>query len=233
MIKNKNIIITGISNGLGKELCSILSENNKIYGLSRNNHKTNNANVFHFKCDLSDENQIKVAVNDIFKKCGSVDLLINNAAVLKTLPLSLMSDKDIKDMVNINLLGSIFITKYVFRKMTKNKYGRIINISSMSPKISAIGDSIYAATKAGLESFAKVINKEGHGTNITVNNIGITALDTGMLKQIVGDNPDIILDIIPHNNLASIDSIIKIIEFFCGENSSDIGAQTVYLGGIS
>ena len=75
--------------------------------------------------------------------------------------------------------------------------------------------------------------KEGHGINITVNNIGISGLDTGMLKQIVGDNPDIILDIIPHKNLASIDSIIEIIEFFCSENSSDIGSQTVYLGGIS
>ena len=125
------------------------------------------------------------------------------------------------------------MTKYVFRYMAQKKYGRIINISSMAPKISAVGDSIYAATKAGLESFAKVINKEGHGTNITVNNIGITALDTGMLKQIVGDNLDIILDNIPHKKLASIDSIIKIIEFFCSENSSDIGSQTVYLGGIS
>ena len=125
------------------------------------------------------------------------------------------------------------MTKYVFRYMAQKKYGRIINISSMAPKISAVGDSIYAATKAGLESFSKVINKEGHGINITVNNIGITALDTGMLKQIVGENPDLVLNLIPHNNLASIDSIIKIIELFCGENSSDIGAQTVYLGGIS
>jgi NAD(P)-dependent dehydrogenase (short-subunit alcohol dehydrogenase family) len=96
-----------------------------------------------------------------------------------------------------------------------------------------VGDSIYSATKAGLESFSKVINKEGHAINITVNNIGISGLDTGMLKQIVGDNPDVILDIIPHKNLASIDSIIKIIEFFCSEHSSDIGSQTVYLGGIS
>ena len=125
------------------------------------------------------------------------------------------------------------MTKFVFRYMAQKKYGRIINISSMAPKISAVGDSIYAATKAGLESFSRVINKEGHGINITVNNIGITGLDTGMLEKIVGDNPDIILDIIPHKSLASIDTIIEIIEFFCGENSSDIGSQTVYLGGIS
>ena len=158
MIKNKNIIITGISRGLGKELSNKLSKNNKIYGISRSDYKTNNVNINHFKCDLSDENQIKVVISDIFKQCGSIDLLINNAAVLKTLPISLMSDKDIKDMVSINLLGSIFMTKYVFRHMAQKKYGRIINISSMAPKISAVGDSIYAATKAGLESFSKVIN---------------------------------------------------------------------------
>jgi len=233
MIKNKNIIITGISRGLGKELCYKLSKNNKIYGISRSNYKTKNKNIIHYKCDLSDENQIKVAVSDIFKQCGSIHILINNAAVLKTMPISLMNDKDIKDMVTINLLGSILMTKYVFRYMAQKKYGRIINISSMAPKISAVGDSVYAATKAGLESFSRVINKEGHGINITVNNIGITGLYTGMLKQIVGDNPDIILDIIPHKNLASIDSIIKIIEFICGENSEDIGSQTIYLGGIS
>jgi len=233
MIKNKNIIITGISRGLGKKLSDKLSKDNKIYGISRTHFNTNKINIIDFKCDLSDENQIRVAVSNIFKQCGSIDILINNAAVLKTMPLSLMNDKDIKDMVNINLLGSILMTKYVFRYMAQKKYGRIINISSMAPKISAVGDSIYAATKAGLESFSRVINKEGHGINITVNNIGITGLDTGMLKQIVGDNPDIILDIIPHKNLASIDSIIKIIDFFCGENSADIGSQTVYLGGIS
>lgn len=233
MMKNKNILITGISDGLGKELSEVLSKDNKIYGISRNKYESNNINIIHFQCDLADINQIKNIVKEIFKQCGSIDVLINNAAVLKTIPLSLMSDKDILDMISINLLGSIFITKYVFRYMVRKKSGKIINIISIAPKISAPGDSVYVATKAGLESFSKIINKEGHDFNITVNNIGITAMNTGMLKQIVDDTPNIILKLIPHKELASIASIINIIEFFCGENSSDIGGQTVYLGGIS
>ena len=87
--------------------------------------------------------------------------------------LAWLVDKDIKDIVSVNLLGVIFMTKYAIRHMTRAKAGRIINISSMAPKLSVVGDSVYAATKAGLESFSKVINKESHGANITVNNISL------------------------------------------------------------
>ena len=233
MIKNKNIIITGISKGIGEKLAKNFADENKIYGISRSEYKSPHSNIVHFKCDLGDEKQINQTVRNIFKDCKSIDILVNNAAVLRTLPISIMSDKDIKDMVSVNLLGLIFMTKYVLRYMVRKKYGRIINISSMAPKISAVGDSVYAATKAGLESFSKIINKEGHNSNVTVNNIGLSALHTGMLNQIVNDNPDVILDLIPHGELATIETIANLIEYFCNDNSSDIGGQTVYLGGIS
>jgi len=233
MIKDKNIIITGISKGIGEKLARSFSKKNKIYGISRSEYEPSNSNIIHFQCDLSDERQINKTVRNIFKDCKSIDILINNAAVLRTLPISIMSDKDIKDMVSINLLGLIFMTKYVLRYMVRKKYGRIINISSMAPKISAVGDSVYAATKAGLVSFSKIINKEGHNSNVTVNNIGLSALHTGMLDQIVNDNPEVILDLIPHGELATIETITDLIEYFCGNNSLDIGGQTIYLGGIS
>jgi len=233
MIKNKNIIITGISKGIGEKLAKNFADKNKIYGISRSEYKTTHPNIVHFQCDLGDESQINKTVRNIVKECKSIDILINNAAVLRTLPISIMSDKDIRDMVSVNLLGLIFMTKYVLRYMVRKKYGRIINISSMAPKISAVGDSVYAATKAGLESFSKIINKEGHNSNVTVNNIGLSALHTGMLNQIVNDNPDVILDLIPHGELATIETIAGLIEYFCNDNSSDIGGQTVYLGGIS
>ena len=232
-MKNKNIITTGISKGIGESLCKYYSNDNKVYGISRNKYEANNVNIMHFQCDLVDENQIRKTVKDIVKECGLIDVLINNAALLKTLPISLMSDKDIKDIVSVNLLGVIFMTKYVIRHMTRAKAGRIINISSMAPKLSVVGDSVYAATKAGLESFSKVINKESHGANITVNNIGVSAVHTGMLNQIVNDNPDVILKLIPHGKLATVETIVKLIEYFCDDDCLDIGGQTVYLGGIS
>jgi len=232
-MKNKTILISGISKGVGKELSIILSKDNKIIGLSRSNYIPQKSNISHFQCDLTQPKEIKHVLHEIISSCGTIDILINNASFLSTHPLLLISDDDIKNMVLTNLLGTIILTKYVFRNMIKNNYGRIINITSIAPKISEVGDSVYAATKAGVESFSKIINKEGINFNVLVNNLGISAIKTGMLEQIVKNNPESILKIIPHKKFATIESIIHIIEFLCAENNKDIGGQTIYLGGIS
>ena len=120
----------------------------------------------------------------IFKRHPSIDVLINNAAVLKSTPLLLMKEDDILSMINTNLIGPILLTKKALRLMVRKRKGHVVNIISMSHRLCKPGDSVYASTKAALEIFGKIVNVEVHSTGINVNNLAISASPTGMLKQI-------------------------------------------------
>ena len=148
----------------------------------------------------------------------------------------IMPVKNAIDMVNINLLGTFFVSREASKFMRNKNFSRIINISSMATSLEPAGDSIYAATKTAIATLANVMAKELSSLNITCNTIAITAIETDMLlshsasaqikiKQIINNLP------IPRS--AKIDDITNVIDFFASERSSYITAQTIYLGGIN
>jgi NAD(P)-dependent dehydrogenase (short-subunit alcohol dehydrogenase family) len=140
--------------------------------------------------------------------------------------------QDISRMVDVNLKAPMLVSKAVFRKMAGARSGQIINILSMAPRLCVVGDSVYAATKAGLEAFSRVLNREGHPFGVHVNNIGLSAFPSGMLDQIIGQHPEKVLKLMPHGQYAPLHEVIAAIEFFT-HNSADIGGQTLYFGGVS
>jgi NAD(P)-dependent dehydrogenase (short-subunit alcohol dehydrogenase family) len=152
--------------------------------------------------------------------------------VLTTLPLGVMAAADIARMIDINLKAPILVSKAVFRKMAGRRRGQIVNILSMAPRLCVVGDSVYAATKAGLESFSRVLNREGHPFGVHVNNIGLSAYPSGMLDKVIGTKADKVLDLIPHRAFAPLDEVIAAIEFF-EAHGQDIGGQTLYFGGVA
>lgn len=206
-------------------------ENNTVIGIARTNSAELNPNVKVYNCDLANEVQTLHTIQQIVKAYSKIDVLINNAAVLTSLPLGIMKNEDITRMIDVNLKAPILISKAVFRKMITMRSGNIINILSMAPKLSVVGDSVYAATKSGLESFSKVLNKEGHPFGVHVNNIGISAYPSGMLGQIMSNQSDKILNLIPHKQFTELEDIISSIEFL-SSGSKDLGGQTIYFGGI-
>jgi 3-oxoacyl-[acyl-carrier protein] reductase len=190
------------------------------------------ARVLHYACDLADAQQTSAVMQRLLSDHPRIDLLVNNAAVLTTLPLAVMSTADIVRMIDVNLKAPILVSKAVFRKMVGARSGQIVNILSMAPRLCVVGDSVYSATKAGLESFSQVLNKEGHGFGVHVNNIGLSAFPSGMLDKVIGANPDKLLQLIPHRGFAPLAEVIAAIEFFQA-NHLDIGGQTLYFGGVS
>jgi 3-oxoacyl-[acyl-carrier protein] reductase len=228
-----NILITGTTRGLGFLLAQHYSKNNLVFGLSRSGDGRFENNILNIKCDISNPDQIKNSVIKIIKKYKRIDVLINNSAVIYVSPIILTSNQAIKSMVSTNLEGLIYISKEVFSHMVKQKYGRIINVTSMASDLLLKGDSVYAATKAGAEAFGKVLNREGHKFGITVNNIGLTAIkETGMLDQILKKNSKGITNLIPHGNYAELSTITSTVDYLLKKESSDIGGQTIFLGGI-
>ena len=230
-MKHKTILITGASRGLGLALADHWSPNNSVISISRNPGVKLNANVYFYSCDLAEEPQVMATLKKINKDFPCIDILINNAAILMSVPLGIMKSRDISRMVDVNLKAPMLISKSVFRKMILARSGQIINILSMAPKLAALGDSVYAGTKGGLEAFSRVLNKEGHPYGVHVNNIGLSAYPSRMLEQIVGGNPEKVLSLIPHKQYAPLKEIIAAIEYFI-VNNSDIGGQTIYFGGI-
>jgi len=231
-MQDKTILVTGASRGIGRQLVESYATDNDVIGISRSGEGVENDRVTNIACDLADLENLGTNIDGIFKKWPSIDVLINNAAVLKSTPLALMKDSDILAMVNTNLIGPMFFTKRALRAMMRKRQGRIVNIISMSHKLCRPGDSVYASTKAALEIFGKIVNVEAHSAGITVNNLAISASPTGMLEQITNDNPDKIKTLIPHNQFADINTIVATIDYFCSPESGDIGGQTVFLGGI-
>lgn len=231
-MQGKTILITGASRGLGLALARHWAADNTVINLSRTPAADGGPAVAHEPCDLADMAQTGEVMKRLLRRLGRIDLLVNNAAVLSTVPLGVMAASDIDRMLAINLRAPILVSKAVFRKMAGQRSGQIINILSMAPRLSVVGDSVYAATKAGLEAFSRVLNKEGHPFGVHVNNIGLSAFPSGMLDKVIGDQPGKVLDLIPHHAFAPLQEIANAIAFFEG-NRLDVGGQTLYFGGVS
>lgn len=236
-MRHKTILITGATRGLGLALAQHWAAENTVIAVARKSSEAFDAlaaaspSVYFHACDLADEAATVSTFQQICRSMPQIDVLINNAAILTSLPLGIMKASDIAGMIDVNLKAPILASKTVFRKMVGAKRGQIVNILSMAPKLCVVGDSVYAATKSGLEAFSRVLNKEGHPFGVHVNNIGLSAFPSGMLDQIVGENTDKVLDLIPHKQFAPLTEIINAIEFF-EANGRDIGGQTLYFGGV-
>ena len=183
--EKKIYIITGSSSGIGLFLAKKLSIKNIVIGCSRGKVHFKNKNYFHYKLDLTNETQIINFINKIENKFKKIDVLINNAATNISHGSFLMtSNESIKTTLNTNVLSIFILTKGIARIMVKNKSGKIINISSLVTKILPPGESIYASSKASVETFTKIISKELKKLNITCNCISPYLVKTKMIEKI-------------------------------------------------
>jgi 3-oxoacyl-[acyl-carrier protein] reductase len=147
-----------------------------------------------------------------------------------------MPIKNVVDMINTNLLGVFVVSREAAKLMRSNMPSRIINIGSMASSLEPMGDSIYAATKSAIITLANIMAKEFSSNNITCNTLGISAIDTDMLRSHNDTAQEKIKGIIaslPIPRLAEKEDIINVLDFFASDRSSYITAQTIYLGGIN
>jgi len=233
MYSGKRVLITGTSRGVGESLAKHFVYNNaKVIGLCRDVEGYDCGEHF-ILCDLSDTESIVQAFGKV-SKFGPVDICINNAAVLTSQYALKMDVEDASRMVQIDLLAPFIVAreaaKLIYSK--SGDYGRIINISSMAVALEPMGDSMYAACKAGLNKMSNIMAKEFAGFGITVNTLAISAIETDMLKQLNREKVDKVVKSLPIPRYATMDDITNVIDFFCSPKSDYITAQTIYLGGV-
>lgn len=211
---DKVVLVTGASRGIGRAISIyLLKHGANVIGFSKGELTISNKKYYHFSVDIRDITKIKKAFFEISKKFAKVDILINNAAVLTSQYSMIMPSEKAQEMVEVNLLGTFFVSREVAKIMRKAKYGRIINISSMASKLEPMGDSIYAACKMAVITLANVMAKEFSNMNITCNTLGITAFETDMLKQIPRNKIDKIIANLPIPRYACLDDIFNVIDF--------------------
>lgn len=233
MYTGKTVLITGATRGVGKGLVAhFLNNGAKVIGVSRT-RELDDMNYRHFEVDLSNTIGFEaVLICSKFKELGSIDIVINNAAVMSSRFSQKMPVEDAIAMVNVDLLAPFLICREASKLMYDIPYGRIVNIGSIADVCEAMGDSVYAACKAGLKTMTNVLAKEYARQNVTCNTLAISAIDTDMLAKHKPEVVDALVKTFPIPRKATMDDITNVIDFFCSEKSGYITAQTIYLGGL-
>jgi 3-oxoacyl-[acyl-carrier protein] reductase len=217
---NRTVLVTGSSRGIGRIISEHLLESKfQVLGVSRGSSDLVHPNYRHHSVDLLDS----AAVAGLFSTLRRLEINVDTLVIL--------DPNRAKDMVLTNLWAPFVISREAARSMRKQKWGRIVHIGSMAPTLEVQGDSIYAACKKGLEVYSNVIARELSQFNITSNVLGISAFPTEMLNQLPSEALENALQMLPIPKMAEKEDIFNLLDFLISVKSSNITAQTIYLGG--
>ena len=184
--KQKLVILSGSSRGLGHAIVNRLLANYRVIGISRSTSGIDDSNYFEYLADLSNSTCIPPLVREIVEQHGTPYGLVNNAASGLDGLLATQSNDEIFSLIDLNLTAPILLTKYVSRQMLEAGEGRIINIGSIIANTGYSGLSVYAATKAGINGFTKSLSRELGRRGITVNSVMPGFMETDM-TSFLGD----------------------------------------------
>lgn len=231
---NQIIVITGTSKGIGKAIANYyLEQNDFVIGCSRTESSITHENYRHFSLEVSDEKAVVSMIRAIKKEFKKIDILINNAGIASMNHILTTSNESISKLFNTNFLGTFLFTREVAKVMMKEKYGRVINFSTIAKPLRLEGEAVYAASKAAIESFTQTSSKELSSFNITVNAIGPTPIKTDLIKAVPKDKIEDLLNKQTIKRFGTFEDIINVIDFFIDDRSSFITGQIIYLGGVN
>ena len=237
----KTILITGASGGIGSEIASAFANSNNrlilVYHTNAKEIKALRKKLFHkcevfvYKCNLTDDGQLKHMIDDIIEKYKRIDVLINCAGVSLFKQIQDVTEADYHAVVGANLKGTIMTTSYVSKHMIHEQYGKIVNISSMWGVIGASMESVYSASKGGINAFTLSLAKELGPSNITVNAVCPGLIDTNMNKNLDKETVHAIIESTPMQRIGTPKDVANLVKFLCSDKSSFITGQIIMVDG--
>ena len=228
------MIITGTRKGIGNYLAEYYTHKGfYIIGCSRDDINFELDNYQHYCLDISDEPSVKKMFAEIRKKYGRLDILINNAGIASMNHVLLTPLKEVQDILNTNFVGTFLCCREAVKLMKRNKYGRIVNISSIHVPLATVGTSIYGASKASIEQFSRVLAREVFQFGININLLALSVVKSSGMAEDLSD--DIILKILERTiskTQLNFKDVSNAIDFLISPKSSMVTNQTLYLGGV-
>ena len=250
-LANKSAVITGAAMGNGLGIASVFAkEGAKVAMLDRDDKvfdaaeeiQENGGKTYAYKVDICDKAVVKESISEIIAKQDKIDILVNNAGVAHVVPFLEMED-DVRNFVfNVNLNGTWNCTKTVVPYMVEKKYGKIVNLSSVTgPIVADVGQTAYATTKAGVWGFTKALAMELVEYDINVNMICPGMFKTPMVineaKRFAPDSPNVVLDFIaskiPMKRLGEPEEIGYLAAFLASDEAAYITGQSFVIDGGS
>lgn len=230
---NKIMIITGTRKGIGRYLAGYyIKKDFIVIGCSRANTDIQHRNYEHFCLDISDEKAVKKMFSQVYKKHKRLDFLINNAAIASMNHSFLTPLSTVERVFKTNFFGTFLFCREAGKIMAKNKFGRIVNFTTVAVPLNLEGEAVYAASKSAVESLTKILSKEFASYGITCNAIGPSLVKTDLLKNIPEEKIKELLDRITINKFGNFKDISNLIDFYISEQSGMLTGQIIYLGGI-
>ena len=236
-LKNKKVLITGATGGIGNCIVKKFDElGAKIVASGTNEDKLKNlknkfSNIHSEKFKLDDHDKIEDFINLVEQKLGGLDILINNAGItLDNLSIRL-SEENWKKVIDINLTSTFLMCKSAVKKMLKQKNGKIVNITSIVGHTGNLGQANYAASKAGIIAFSKSLAIEYAKKNININCVSPGFIKTEMTDKINDDFKKILLSKIPSGNLGTGEDVSNCVAFLASDMANYINGETIHVNG--
>jgi 3-oxoacyl-[acyl-carrier protein] reductase len=240
-LKDKTALITGAAQGIGRAIAMQMAQEGAHIGIGDINlqgaQETGEAikalgvRTMALSLNVSDSKSIAAAFEQLISEFGRVDILVNNAGVTRDALLLRMKDTDWDIVVDINLKGSFLCSKEAIKYMTKQKYGRIVNISSVVAFMGNPGQANYSASKAGLIGLTKTLAREYASRGITVNAVAPGFIETFMTEKLSEKVREELLRSIPLGTLGQPEDIAKAILFLCSHDADYITGHVLHVNG--
>ena len=235
--KNKKILITGATGGIGNALVkkfvtlegNVMATGTKTEKLDTLKKNFPNINILKF--DISDHSKIEEFIENVSSQLTGLDILVNNAGInMDNLSLR-MKEEEWNKVIDINLGSTFFLCKYAIKKMLKNKYGRVINITSIVGHTGNLGQANYAASKAGIIGMSKSLAIEYAKKNITINCVSPGFIQSKMTDNIVESIKSVLTSRIPMSRLGTGEDVSNTVAFLSSDAASYITGETIHVNG--
>ena len=236
-LKNKKVIITGATGGIGNSLVEkfnnlgamIMATGTNEDKLNNLKKKYQNINIEKFKLD--EHNKIEGFIEKTNEKLDGIDILVNNAGItLDNLSIRL-TEENWKKVLDINLTSTFLMCKFAIKKMLKKKSGKIVNITSIVGHTGNLGQANYAASKAGIVAFSKSLSIEYAKKNININCVSPGFIKTDMTDKINEEFKKTLISKIPSGDLGTGEDVSNCVAFLASDLSKYINGETIHVNG--
>ena len=227
------VVITGTRTGIGKFLAEYyVKKGFYVIGCSRKQVDFELKNYQHFCLDISDEPAVKKMYNQVRKTYGRLDVLINNAGIASMNHALLTTIDTVNKVFNTNVVGTFLSCREAAKLMQMNKFGRIINFTTVATPLRLEGEAVYASSKAAVVSITQILARELADMGITVNAIGPVPVKTDLIRAVPREKIESLINRQAIRRYGEFKDIVNVIDFFLKKESNFITGQVIYLGGI-